>query len=374
MKREVWIAGRGAISGFGAGHAALVDGVFAGRTALQPRQRTAGFPAPTSVAGEIPAAAFGSSVPETELIGHAGAVAGREALADAGIHSDDIGLFLASTKADLAGITMAGDGYGSPLRLAQDVARRLELAKVHSAISAACASGLVALAMAARRIAAGELEHALVVGVDVLNEFILRGFGGMHALDPEVCRPFDRSRRGVSLGDGAGAIVLTADRSQSQGVRLRGYGGANDGCHVTGPDYEGRGVGLAAARAVAHAGLELNDIDVLHLHGTGTRANDETEAIGLGNLFGAAGGRTPPAFGTKSQTGHTLGAAGTIEALLAIAALERQSVPGNVGLEELGVDPRLDVQREPRALSGARRVLKVASGFGGVQAAAVFEL
>ena len=125
MKRAVWIAGRGAISGFGAGHAALVDGVFAGRSALSPRQRTAGFPAPTSVAGEIPAAALESSVSDNDLIGHAGAVAGREALVDAGVAGRDIGLFLASTKADLAGITMAGDGYGSPLRLAQAQLGRL---------------------------------------------------------------------------------------------------------------------------------------------------------------------------------------------------------------------------------------------------------
>ena len=227
------------------------------------------------------------------------------------------------------------------------------------------------VSMAARRIVAGELDRALVIGVDVLNEFILRGFGAMHALDPGRCRPFDRERRGVSLGDGAGAIVLAAAPGPSGfAVRLTGHAGANDACHVTGPDYEGRGVGTAAARAMAHAGIATTDVDVLHLHGTGTRANDETEAIGLGNVFGES---TPPAFGTKSQTGHTLGAAGTIETLLGIAALERGVVPGNVGLANKAIDPRLDVQPTARTLPRARRLLKVASGFGGVQAAAVFE-
>lgn len=370
MKRSVYIAGRGAVSGFGRGLTPLVDGIFAGRSALRPRQRTAGFAAPTSVAAEIPGASIDAGVEEHELIAWAGAVAGREALDEAGVDAGELGVILASTKADLSGITGPGSGYGSPIRLARDVARRLEVPAVHAAISCACASGVVALAMAARRIAAGELDRALVIGVDVLNEFIVRGFGAMHALDPEACRPFDASRRGVSLGDGAGAVVLSALPKESIGVRLTGYAGANDACHVTGPDYEGRGVGLAAARAVAHASLAMGDVDVLHLHGTGTHANDNTEAIGLADAFG---GRTPPAFGTKGQTGHTLGAAGTIESLLAIAALERRAVPANVGLREPAVDGRLDLVRAPRPLPRARVALKVASGFGGVQAAAVFE-
>ncbi len=373
-RRDVFVAGRGAISGFGRGLAPLVDGVFAGASALRARERTAAFSAPTEVAAEIPAAAIDAGVEEADLIGWAGAVAGREALEEAGVEGRErreIGVFVASTKADLSGITGPGAGFGSPLRLAQDIAQRLEVGAVHEAISCACASGLIALSMAARRIVAGELDRALVIGVDVLNEFILRGFGAMHALDPGRCRPFDRERRGVSLGDGAGAIVLAAAPGPSGfAVRLTGHAGANDACHVTGPDYEGRGVGTAAARAMAHAGIATTDVDVLHLHGTGTRANDETEAIGLGNVFGES---TPPAFGTKSQTGHTLGAAGTIETLLGIAALERGVVPGNVGLANKAIDPRLDVQPTARTLPRARRLLKVASGFGGVQAAAVFE-
>jgi len=370
MNRSVHVAGRGAISGFGRGLAVLVDEVFGGRTALRPRERTASFVAPTSVAAEIPVAAVGAGVREVELISHVAAVAGREALDEAGVRGDDIGLVLATTKADLSGITGEGAGYGSPMRLARSVATRLELARVHAAVSCACASGVIALAMAARRIAAGEVDRVLVIGVDVLNEFILRGFGAMHVLDPGACRPFDAARRGVSLGDGAGAMVLSAVPSESIGIRIAGHAGANDACHVSGPDYEGRGVGLAAARAIAQAGVATADIDVLHLHGTGTKANDTAEAIGLGNVFGEG---TPPAFGTKSQTGHTLGAAGTIESLLAIAALERGQVPRNIGLEQSAVDERLDLVTAPRALSRARHALKVASGFGGVQAAMVFE-
>ena len=171
-------------------------------------------------------------------------------------------------------------------------------------------------------------------------------------------------------------MLLTADERASIGVRVVGYAGANDACHATGPDYRGKGVRLAAQRAIASAGLQPDDVDVIHLHGTGTKANDRSEAIGLGDLFAAqadVGGRkrTPPAFGSKGQTGHTLGAAGILETLLAIAALQRRVAPGNYGLEHADVDARLDLVTTPRTLERARYALKVASGFGGLQGAVV---
>lgn len=365
----MYVAGRGAVSGFGRGVAVLTEQMFAGRTAVRPRQRTASFVAPTRVAAEFPSQCLGD-VDLVDLPLTAAVACAEEALAEAGAPDRaGVGVVLASTKADLSGVVGEGVGYGSPMRLAQRVAARLAIADVHAAVSCACASGIVALALATRRIAAGECERVLVVGVDVLTEFVLTGFGGIHALDPDGCRPFDAARRGVSLGDGAAALVLSAHAAESIGVRIVGHGQANDACHVTGPDYQGLGIGLAATRAIAHAGLDRTDIDLIHLHGTGTRANDTTEAIGLGNAFA---GHTPPAFGTKGQTGHTLGAAGTIEALLTIAALQRGIVPANFGLREPGVDARLDLVTEPRRVERARHALKVASGFGGVQSAVVF--
>ncbi|MEC7726710.1 MAG: hypothetical protein VYD05_14410, partial [Planctomycetota bacterium] len=145
-----------------------------------------------------------------------------------------------------------------------------------------------------------------------------------------------------------------------------------DACHVTGPDYDGLGVALAARRAVQHAGLKLSDIDALHLHATGTRANDSSEAIGLADLWAEVASSTPPAFGSKGQTGHTLGAAGVIESLLAVASIERSELPGNRGLSRSDCDQRLDVQGRARRLTRGNHVLKVASGFGGVQGAVVF--
>lgn len=369
MRRAVHLAGRGAVSAYGNGVEALVEGVLSGRRAVRPRARTTSFTAPTRVAGEFPAGSFPADVREAELSYHAGLRAAREALEEAGIEdAAELGLILATTKAELTGVTDEGDGFGLPARLAARLARGLGLRGSIASISTACASGASALAMAERRIAAGELERVLVVGADALNEFIMAGFGSMHILDPEPCRPFDLARRGISLGDGAGAMLLTAHESESIGFRLAGHGAANDACSVTGCHREGLGVKLAVTRALEHAGVAREEIDLVHLHGTGTKANDFSEAIGLGRVFD---GPTPPAFGTKGQTGHTLGAAGVLETLIALGALERGFVPANSGLEEPNVDPRLSLTREPETLARNRAVLKVAGGFGGIQQAVV---
>ena len=374
MRRPVFVAGRGAVTGFGRGLSALCDAVFRGETALRRRERTAAYRAETEVCGEFPAGTLPEvALPERDLPLRAALLATEEALEEAGRPDlSRMGVVLATTKGDMSGICGQGAGLGSPIRLGAQVSEALGFGVNPTGLSCACASGVMGIASAARRIAMGELDRLVVVAADAVNEFILRGFGGLGALDPGPCRPFDEARRGVSLGDGAGAIVLTAHESESVGVRVSGYGGANDACHVTGPDYQGRGVHAAARRAVAHAGIELSDVDVVQLHATGTRANDRSEAIGLGDLWAHAAAQTPPAFGSKGQTGHTLGAAGVLEALLAIEALERSEVPGNYGLRRSDCDPRLNVSGAPRKLPRARHALKVASGFGGVQGAMVF--
>ena len=369
--REVFVAGRGAVCGLGAGVATLAERVWAGHSALRPRARTAACAAPTAVAAEVPAACLPAGLPESRIPRALAAAAAREALAEGGSPDPGgIGLVLASTKGDLSGVMGPGEGLGCPARLARQLVADLGLGGVRAVVSTACASGLVALSLAARRIARGEEERLLVVGVDGLCAFVLAGFGSLHALDPGPCRPFDVGRRGISMGEAAGALLLSARASDSLGVRLAGHGGANDACDALLPDDGGQGLALAAARALERAGLRAADVDVIHVHGTATLANDRSEALGLVRLFG---GRTAPAFGTKAQTGHTLGAAGVLETVLALESLRRREAPPNVGLEEPDVEPRLDLVREPRALERARCALKVAGGFGGIQAAVVLQ-
>lgn len=370
-QRRVHVAGRGVVAGLGAGRDFL-ERHFAGESGIRPRQRSAAWDVPTDVAAEVPADCWPAGSPGEDPFALA-CLAARQALAEAGDPDPaSVGLVLASTKADLAGLSgpCQGDGHGLQARLARRLADELGLGSVLASVSAACASGLMALALAERRLAAGDLERALVVGVDVLSEFVMAGFGSLHALDHEACRPFDIGRRGISLGEGAGAVLLSVHPGESLGVVLAGHGGANDAYHALRPAADGSGLLLAARRALQHAGVTPADIDVIHVHGTGTAANDSSEALGLGLLFD---GPTPPAFGSKGQIGHTLGAAGVIETVVAIEALQRRRAGTNVGLVEPGVDPRVDLVREPRDLPRARHALKVAGGFGGVQSAIVLE-
>jgi len=368
---SVYLAGTGAISAFGTGIQPLVDAVFAAQSGIAPRRRTAGWEVPTAVAAELPAADL-ATLDGQDLPFAMASTAASQALAAAGRRDGrGVALLLASTKGDLRGVLQPAAephaGHGLPARLARRLQQALGCGELLGAVSCACASGLVALGQARRWLLAGGGEAVLVVGVDALHEFVLAGFGSLHALDPGPCRPFDAARRGVTLGEAAAAILL--QRAPVAGAAaILGFGGANDACHVTGPDRQGLGLQLAVQRALAAAALPPAAIDLVHLHGTATLANDATEALGLVAAFG---GSTPAAVGSKAQTGHTLGAAGVLETLLAVASLVRAEVPANCGLAAPDVHPGLDLVRQPRRLVRAEHALKVASGFGGVQAAVV---
>lgn len=350
--RRVYVAATGAVSGFGLGVPALCDAVFAGQSALLPLRRLAGVDCLTEVAGEVPEELSGG----TELP-HRLALAAME---ECGIQAD--AFVLATTKADLSGITEPGNGLGNPGKLAVMFAGGLPWA----AVSCACASGLSALALAGRWIKSGRHDRVLVVGTDALSEFILRGFSSLLALSPGPCRPFDRERDGLSLGEAAGAMLLTAEETD---IELAGWGESNDANHITGPSRDGEGLHLAAAAAIASAGMTPDDVDYVHVHGTGTPFNDEMEACALVKLFTH---QTPLASGTKAQTGHTLGAAGLIESIIAIEALRRGEAPGNVGLVETDVDARVTLPRENTPLVRSNVALKLAAGFGGINAGLVF--
>ena len=368
MNRErAYVAGRGAVSAFGVGFPALARGVFGGQRGLEPLRRLASVECLTEVAGEVPEPVVDAAGGEAGLALHMAIAAAKEALGEADTAS--IGLVLSTTKADLGGVQGKGEGLGSPARLARRLGESLGLGGPQAAVSCACSSGGAATALAARWIERGHATRVLVVGVDALTPFVLRGFSSLLALDSQPCRPFDRERAGLSLGEGAAALLLSARENESlRGTFIAGWGESNDANHVTGPSRDGSGLRLAAERALARAGIRPAEVDAVHVHGTGTRYNDASEALALVGLFG---GKTPPAFGSKGQTGHALGATAVFEILLLLEALHRGEVPGNVGLEEPDVNPALTLSQERVTLSRARYGLKVSAGFGGINAAVV---
>lgn len=207
---------------------------------------------------------------------------------------------------------------------AAHVARALGLRGEVVTVSTACTSSASALLQAADAVRLGEVERALVVGVDVLCRFVHAGFDRLGALTPEhlTPRPFCADRAGLWLGEGAAAVVVTG---RGAGVaRYLGGGSAGDGVHMTAPDREGGGLQRAATRALAEAGLSPAEVAWVSAHATSTRFNDAMEAAGLARVFGDDG---PPVHGAKPVLGHTLGASGLLEVILCVEALRRRERP-----------------------------------------------
>lgn len=268
----------------------------------------------------------------------------------------------------------AGDWtYGGPARAVAD--RLLGGDALLEVLSTACASGNAALGAGLDLLREGACDLVLCGGVDALSDFVIAGFGALKAHAPAPCRPFDAARAGLNLGEGAGFIVLEPeDRARARGARIRayldGYGLSSDANHMTGPDREGRGAARAMEAALREAGAAPGAIDFVSLHGTATRYNDLMESHGLHRALGAAAAAVP-VNSIKGAVGHTLGAAGLLEAIMCVRALEEGLVPPTAGHQAR--DPAIALGVVAGAARRARleAVLSTSSGFGGMNAAVV---
>ena len=231
-------------------------------------------------------------------------------------------------------------------------------------ISNACISGVSALIFARRMILSGRYDNMIVVGVDVQNRFIISGFASFKSLSPELCRPYDASRCGLNLGEACGAVMLTKTGT-SELVAIDGGSASDDANHISGPSRTGDGLYFAMRDAMSEAGVGPADVDMLQMHGTATAYNDEMES----KAAGLAGLSDVPAQSLKPYFGHTMGASGIIETILAAEELKRGIFLGVKGLEELGVPVPLNVSAENRLITNPHHCLKTASGFGGTNAA-----
>jgi 3-oxoacyl-(acyl-carrier-protein) synthase len=258
-----------------------------------------------------------------------------------------------------------------PAFLAADLAAASQITGPVQCVSAACISGLLAIQQGAALIRRGQADLVLVAGVDLISEFVLAGFTALKSLDPEGCRPFDRTRIGLSLGEGAGALVLARrDLIAGPAVLVSGWGTSNDANHLTGPSRDGAGLALAISRALSKVGAAPDSIDYVNAHGTGTPYNDAMESLALRTVFGD---RVPPFSSSKGIFGHTLGAAGILETILCLAAMEAQWLPGTPRLRERDPVAPESLLQEPRPADRLRRILKINCGFAGTNAALVLE-
>lgn len=231
-------------------------------------------------------------------------------------------------------------------------------------ISNACISGVSALIFARRMILSGRYDNMIVVGVDVQNRFIISGFASFKSLSPELCRPYDASRCGLNLGEACGAVMLTKTGIYDL-VAIDGGSASDDANHISGPSRTGDGLYFAMRDAMSEAGVGPADVDMLQMHGTATAYNDEMES----KAAGLAGLSDVTAQSLKPYFGHTMGASGIIETILAAEELKRGIFLGVKGFEELGVPVPLNVSAENRLIRNPHHCLKTASGFGGTNAA-----
>jgi 3-oxoacyl-[acyl-carrier-protein] synthase II len=239
----------------------------------------------------------------------------------------------------------------------------------------ACASGAASIALGADLVRAGVTPTALVGGVDALTHICFMGFNALKLLDPVPCRPFDRDRRGMSIGEAAAFLVIEdADHCRARGgrvhARLAGYGMTTDAHHVTAPHPEGEGMIHAMQQALDDAGLAPADVGYVNAHGTGTPQNDRAEALALRAVFGEGGVLVSS---TKSLVGHTMAAAGSVEAAATILALQNELLPPTANLEHVDPDVPFD------CLPGVARPAEVSAalsnsfGFGGQNVSLIFQ-
>lgn len=297
-----------------------------------------------------------------------------DALQDSGIDARDkkTVLIISSTKGNISLLEIEKNSPALQKRItlstsAKLVAGYFGFANQPIIISNACISGVLGIITAMRLLKSGEYENAIIAGADVLSTFILSGFQSFQALSPQVCRPFDRSRDGLNLGEGAGTIILSTQKKYEQHIKVLGGSVSNDANHISGPSRTGEELAYAIKKAMHDAGLIAKDIGFISAHGTATIYNDEMEASAI-NL---AGLQSTPLNSLKGYYGHTLGAAGLIESIISLQSLKEGLVLPTPCFEQSGVSSPVHVVASALTVD-ANTFLKTASGFGGCNAAVIF--
>jgi 3-oxoacyl-(acyl-carrier-protein) synthase len=254
------------------------------------------------------------------------------------------------------------------------IARFIGIKQFVTTISTACSSSANAIMFGSELIRSGKFDRIIAGGTDALTKFTINGFNTLMILDRQGCRPFDDNRAGLTIGEGAAFVVLESEetvlREKSKPLcELTGYGNANDAYHQTASSPEGTGAFLAMQEALLMSGLKPEQIDYVNVHGTGTQNNDLSEGVALEKLFN---GKVPPFSSTKSFTGHSLGAAGAIEAVISILALKHGLILPNLNfstpMKELKIQPETKLIKNVEV----RNVLSNSFGFGGNNSALIF--
>jgi 3-oxoacyl-[acyl-carrier-protein] synthase-1 len=295
----------------------------------------------------------------------------EEALSAADIDAaaDDVLLVLSTTKGNIEWLGQQPDERVSIYHSAGIIATHFKLKYRPVIISNACVSGSQAIITAARMLQHSRYRHAIVLGCDRFSGFVFSGFQSFHALAPGPCQPFDANRAGINLGEAAACIILSTNAEVADAEPLALYAGgglSNDANHLSGPSRTGEELAIAIRSAMREAGIYASQIGAVSAHGTATVFNDEMEAKAL-----ALAHINAPIHSFKAYIGHTLGAAGIIESVVACLAMQQQILPATPGYTTPGVPVPVHLLPQPQQ-QVYDYVLKTASGFGGCNAALVW--
>lgn len=250
---------------------------------------------------------------------------------------------------------------------AKKIARYFGFSNQPVVISNACISGILAIITGMRMINSGQYDHAIVAGADVISKFVLSGFQSFQAVSNDLCKPFDEHRKGINLGEAAGTVILSADKTNSKGMKMSGGAVTNDANHISGPSRTGEELSMAILKAMKQANVTPEEIDLISAHGTATIYNDEMEA----KAITLAGLQQTPVNSLKGYYGHTLGAAGIIESIISMYSIEENLIVPTMGFKKSGVSMPLNLSGNLKH-QPVQKVIKTASGFGGCNAALVF--
>ena len=387
QERSVLITGCGIICAIGNGKEEVLGSLLSNRTGIGPLKylRTAHTEFPV---GEVKMSDTemeqamgikpGTPVTRTALMGM---IALREALGEAGLGHDalkECGFVNGTTVGGMDKseqyytVFLENDTRNEYIKThdcgscSEMIADRFGRFRYITTISTACSSAANAVELGADMIRSGQADIVVAGGSECITKFHLNGFNSLMILDHGQCRPFDAERAGLNLGEGAAYLVLeSAESAARRGVKpvalLSGYGNACDAFHQTASSPDGEGAYLAMSKALADAGLRPSDIDYINAHGTGTPNNDVSESQAMKRLFGDA---MPPVSSTKSLTGHTTSASGSVEAVICILALRNGFVPVNYAWAnpmDNGIVPNMELKPQHKL----HHILCNSFGFGG---------
>jgi 3-oxoacyl-[acyl-carrier-protein] synthase II len=398
---RVAVTGLGIISAIGESVPEFKEGLFNGKCGIGPISLfdTKGFMTQSAAQVKsmnlktLPGSRGIRRISRCDLLG---LIAAREALSDSGLKFDtcdrnDIGVVLGGG----AGGMLSWEKYRRELwskkarprpslllssascTLTDLIASRYKLTGSRATIVTACSSSATSIGFASDLIRSGAHEIVITGGSESLSEVTFAGFNALRVVDPEYCRPFDKNRRGLSLGEGAAILVLedyekAKNREATIYAEVLGYATNSDAFHMTSPDPEAMGMSRVMVKALERANVVANQVDYINAHGTATRANDQFETQAIKKVFGEKNAGDLAISSTKSMVGHCLGAGGAIEAVATILALREQVAPPTIHLDEPDPDCDLDyvpLQSRPRKI---RIALSNSFAFGGNNTSLVF--